>query len=186
MVMEGTVNLTIGKFYMSPIRNQFFEPSAVYYSSPLVIIIPPGKRLSPLEILMKPFTKLIWLIMIVILLISVSVIAILKWKFNEAITNFVLGTNNNHPFFNVLSVLAGVPLPRTPNRNFARTLLCMFTLFSLVVRSVYEGALFQFLKTEQRGKMMETVDELVSEDFHFYLTASISSQITDIPKIYDR
>ena len=186
MVMEGTVNLTIGMFNLSPTRVKFLEPSAVYYSTPLAIIIPPGKLLSPFEILMKPFTRLFWLILICFLLTAFFVIAVLKWKFNDTIINFVLGSNNNNPFLNVLSVLIGKTLPRAPNRNFARTLLCIFMLFSLVVRSVYEGALFQFLKSDQRGKMMETVDEMFSEDYDFFLPASILSLITDIPKMYNR
>ena len=186
MVMAGTVDFAIGKLYMSPKRNMFFDPSTTYYSSPLVIVIPPGKRLSPFEILMKPFSELLWLVLICVLLIAVSGIAILKWKFNETIKNFVFGINNDHPLFNMLSVLIGAYLPRTPNRNFARTLLCIFMLFSLVIRSVYEGALFQFLKSDQRGNMMDTVDEMISEDFDFYLPVSYLSLITDIPKIHNR
>lgn len=186
MVIEGSVNLTIGKFSMSPVRNNFLEPSGAYYSSPLVMIIPPGKPFTSLENLMKPFKILMWSTVICILIIAFSVIAILKWRFNETFKNFVLGTNNKHPFLNVLSVLLGVSLHRTPNRNFARTLLCMFLLFCLVVRSSYQGALFEILKADNRAQMVDSLDGMIVEDFDFYLTESLSQLISEIPKIYNR
>lgn len=137
MVMDGTVHLTIGKFSLSPISNQFLDPSQAYYSSPLIMIIPPGKPFTSLENLMKPFKLLMSLTVICIALIAFTVIVIFKWKFNETFTKFVLGSNNKHSFLNVLSVLLGVSLYRIPNRNFARTLLCLFMLFFLVIKSSY-------------------------------------------------
>ncbi|CAO1310415.1 unnamed protein product [Diamesa serratosioi] len=185
-VLEGPANFTIGKYSMSHVRNKYLDPSAVYFSSPLIMIIPPGRPLSPFENLMKPFTQLMWLILICILLIAFSVIAILKWKFNETIRHFVLGANNKHPFLNVLSVLLGVCLQRTPNRNFARTLLCVFMLFCLVIRSSYQGALFEILKTDNRDKMMDSIDELIAEDFDFLVLESLTPLLTGIPRILDR
>ncbi|CAO1346132.1 unnamed protein product [Diamesa hyperborea] len=186
LVMDGAANLTIGKFSLSPIRNQYLDPTNPYYSSSLIMIIPPGKPFTSLENLMKPFKMLMWLTVICISLIAFTVIVILKWKFNETFTNFVLGSNNKHPFLNVLSVLLGVSLYRTPNRNFARTLLCMFMLFCLVIRSSYQGALFEILKADNRGYSVDTLDEMIAEDFDFYLSASLSPLISEIPKIYDR
>lgn len=184
--MSGAANLTIGKFSLSPIRNQFLDPSQAYYSSPLIMIIPPGKPFTSLENLMKPFKMLMWLTVICISIIAFTVIVILKWKFNETFTNFVLGSNNKHPFLNVLSVLLGVSLHRTPNRNFARTLLCMFMLFCLVIRSSYQGALFEILKADNRENMVDTLDEMLAQNFDFYLSRSLSPLISGIPKIYNR
>lgn len=73
---------------------------------------------------------------------------------------------------NILSVFLGVSMPLLPRQSFARSLLMMFLLFSIVKRTLYQGALFQFLQADDRNKEVQSIDELVEKNFKVYILPS--------------
>lgn len=48
----------------------------------------------------------------------------------------------------------------------------MFLLFSIVKRTLYQGALFQFLQSDDRNKEVQSIDELVQENFEVFMMPS--------------
>ncbi len=55
-----------------------------------------------------------------------------------------------------------------PGRNFARFNLMVFILFSLVVRTAYQGVQFDMMLKEMRPKDVKTIDELLEKNFTIY------------------
>jgi hypothetical protein len=56
-----------------------------------------------------------------------------------------------------------------PGRNFARFLLINFILFCFILRTAYQGKLFEFMQKEMRPKSVETVDELIDQKFRIFV-----------------
>lgn len=56
-----------------------------------------------------------------------------------------------------------------PGRNFSRFLLVSFMLFSLVMRTAYQGKQFQFMQNEMRRPDVKTIDEMIESNFTLYV-----------------
>ena len=170
-VINGEIDLTVGGWYLTKLRHKYMSISESYYSMPLILIIPPGAQLTAFEKLFRPFHNIVWIILILTLLFGVVIIFIINLQSNK-IKKFIFGMETSQPYFNMLIALAGGSLTVLPSRNFARFLLMIFLLFCLVIRTLYQGALFQFLQTDDREKEAQTIDELMDRGFDFYMYPS--------------
>ena len=171
MVIDGDVDLTIGMYTITTLRNKFMRNSQPYFTIPFILIIPPGAPLSPFTKLFRPFQDSVWFFLLTTFIVGSFVITIIKLQ-SIAIRNFVFGHSNNTPYVNILNIFFGGSMHLLPSRNFARSLLMIFILFCLVKRSLYQGALFQFLQSNERAKPAQSIKELMTKDFNFYMTRS--------------
>jgi Ligand-gated ion channel len=187
MIINKKADFTIGKFAMTSLRNNYMAATFSYYSSPLIIVVPFGKPLTSLERLMKPFRRFLWILVLVVTVSAITFITFIKWKCNKAIQDFVLGTNNTSPYMNILAVFLGGSLAKLPGRNFARFLLAIFLLYCLVLRNSYTGALFTFIKSDNIHKpTLSSIDEMVDQNFTFYMIPASAQLTKEIPKVYNR
>ena len=185
MVIKGKVNLTIGYYIVTPLRNLMMSASSSYYTSSLVWIIPAGRQLTSIEKLIKPFSPTLWSAVIIVFIISFLIISMIGC-FTITIQNFVFGRSIRTPGLNVINVFFGGSLVQTPTRNFARTLLCFFLLYCLIIRSTYQGALFKYMQMDSRTPVMVDDQEMVHADYHFYTFQNSYEHISNLPSIRER
>ncbi|CRL04599.1 CLUMA_CG017667, isoform A [Clunio marinus] len=171
MVINKEADLTLGMYTITYLRTRFMTSSHLYYSVPFIVIVPPGAPLSPFEKLFRPFQIDVWTLLLITFATAVGVVTFVKFQ-SPRVRNFVFGAGNRSPYLNILNAFVGGSLTSMPTKNFARTLLMMFFLFSIVKRTLYQGALFQFLQSDDRSKEVQSIDELVEEDFDVYMMAS--------------
>lgn len=171
MVMNNKADLTIGMYSITYLRSKYMTASEFYYSVPFILIVPPGKPFSPFEKLFRPFKITVWIVLLITFITAALVVTIVKFQSNST-RNFVFGTDNKSPYLNILNVFVGGSLHLLPKRNFARFLLMTFLLFSIVKRTLYQGALFQFLQADDRNKEVQSIDELMAKKFEVYMMPS--------------
>jgi ABC-type amino acid transport substrate-binding protein len=186
-VVNKEVDLTIGKFAITESRMKFMSATFSYYSSPLIVMVPRGKDVTPIERLMKPFQDAVWVWVLLVFAVAFLVIGFLKIKGDEAQRDFVFGTRNREPTLNLFNSFIGGSLVKLPTRNFARTLFCIFLLYSLIVRNSYTGALFNFIKTNNvRRPPLNSIDAMVEENFTFYMLKSAQDLTKEVKRVYNR
>jgi hypothetical protein len=186
-VINKEVDLTIGKFTITESRMKFMSATFSYYSSPLIVMVPRGKDVTPIERLMKPFQETVWVLVVLVFAVAFLAIGFLKIKGDEGQRDFVFGSRNRAPTLNLFVSFIGGSLVRLPTRNFARTLLCIFLLYSLIVRNSYTGALFNFIKRSNvRRPPFDSIDAMVEENFTFYMVKSAQELTKEVKKVYDR
>lgn len=171
MVLHKEAEFTLGMYTISYLRSKFMTSSEFYYSVPFILIVPPGTPFSSFEKLFRPFQLAVWILLLVVFSAAVCVVTVVKFQSSPHIRSFVFGTTNS-PYLNILNVFLGGSLAPLPKRNFARTLLMIFILFSIVKRTLYQGALFQFLQADDRNKEVQTIDELVERNFKVHMLPS--------------
>lgn len=171
MVIDGTADFTLGMYTITYLRSIFMTSTENYYSVPFVIIIPPGDTFSPFEKLFRPFQLGVWIALLTTFIVAVTIVTITKLQ-KTSIREFVFGADNHSPYLNILSIFLGVSLPRLPRKNFARSLLMMFIIFSIVKRTIYQGILFQFIQADDRNKEVQSIDELIYKDFKVFMMPS--------------
>lgn len=168
MVINGEVDFTIGMYTITSLRNKYMTSSQSYFTIPFLLIIPPGAPFSAFTKLFRPFRDVVWILLLMTFVIGFVVIFVVRFQSN-VVKDFVFGNKNTSPFLNIFNIFFGGSMDLLPSRNFARFLLATFVIFCFVIRTLYQGALFQFLQTEDRAKEAQTIDELIERDFIFYM-----------------
>jgi len=184
-LMNGKAEIAFGNYFLKANRIKYLDCSLTYFNYPIVFVIPPGRRLNPLEKLLSPFDWIVWLLLFGTLALS-SLSILLITLLPRALRNLIFGRNVKHPFMNMLIAIVGGSQPAVPRRNFARFILMMFLMFCLILRNAYQGSLYRFLQTDSRLKEAQNIDELIQGGFQFYMFESYMDTIIHQPQIYDR
>lgn len=167
--MDGEVDFAIGHFSITAMRNNYLSPSDVYMFTPWILIVPPGSRYSSLEKLFGPFDFGVWMFIICIIMLAFIIIPIIN---NYCEYDKMLGLTSKTPYLNILLVTVGGPI-RVPIKNFGKSLLMIFILYNLVLRSAYQGSLINKIQSEVRKEPIATVNELINKNYDFYLSYSM-------------
>lgn len=85
----------------------------------------------------------------------------------------VFGSRVTHPALNVLYAFFGLGQTILPRRSFARFLLMVLILFSLIIRTAYQGKSFEFLQQDMRKKDVQTIAELLEKNYTLYAYKSL-------------
>lgn len=186
MVMDQKVNLTLGYFASTATRDLAMTSSYAYFTSSLVWVIPPGNIISSFEKLLKPFQIAVWIFFLLTLLLAFLVVSILQLKFTKNTQNFVFGRKTHDPMLNILNIIFDGSLPSLPTRNFARTVLAIFMVYCFIIQNSYKGSLFQFMQMTMREPEKKSTEELVANDFKFYMLKSSRAFLTGTPQILAR
>lgn len=165
---KNIYDMTLGEFYMKAVRSKYFDNSIAYYVTPMVFIIPPGRPYKAIEKMLQPFDHVVWIILLITLVLAILVIIVVNTKFRH-LKSFIYGRGVKSPVMNILVGLFGSQQTVLPGRNFSRFILMKFLILCLVLRSIYQGSLFQFLQSDKRHREIQSVDEMVKKDYTFYM-----------------
>lgn len=149
-----------------------------------MFVIPRGKPYSSLEKLFFPFKMTVWICVCSCLLIVVIAIVILKLTPKEK-RDFVIGRNNDAPFFSLITIFLGGSTTnyQLPRRNFARTILGILLLSTLILRNAYLGNLFNFLRLQKRMEPLYYKQKIFDSDVTIFMTTILSHVDFDSPNI---
>lgn len=154
--------------------------SVSYEFMPWGLMVPDGAPFSAFEKLLKPFHINVWYAVSIILCLSYTVIMIIKFV-SGSIRNVFFGTKNQSPYLNVLEVLFGESMRVLPKQGFARGLLMIFILYSLVIRSIYQGLLIKDMQSNDHRPPIASMAEMLDKQFNIYMTATHAEHIINSP-----
>lgn len=183
--MDGTADIAISDLWLKSNRLKYIEATTSYIIETIIFVIPPGAELTSFEKYSKPLDVYTWMLLLATIFVAFIVIRYVK-KMSEDTQEFVFGRGVGDPYLNVLAAVVGGSQPTLPQRNFSRFLLLIFLLFCLVMRTVYQGSLYGFLKSTIRHKEVKSIDEMIDHDFEFYVVPSILDLIQGQARIYER
>lgn len=147
------------------------------------------EHITPMSRLFQPFQYHLWISIGILLTISTIIILLLK-KLPDRQRHFIIGGHvNRTPILNMWNILIGNahPNPRLTQIQyfgvFARTLCLLWILFWLVVRSSYEGSLYEFLQSQRVKSPFDSVEKVRQSNVKLYI---INSVVPLIPPAYDK
>lgn len=173
------MNFSIGAIIYTAERTAIFSMSFPYYHASFVFAIPPAKSYTSLEKIFFPFTYPVWSVIGAIFTFTLLIVGWLKITAHKY-RNFVIGFRNDTPFFNMVNICFGGTIVRLPRQNFARTILLIWLMTSMILKSAYQGKLYHFLRTEQQRQPINTLKRMMESDLSFYLTSSFFQIFYDI------
>lgn len=166
MVMNREVNFTIGSHSYSPTKSYFMSASYTYFPTILTWFFSASDEISSLQRLAVIFDIPTWIIMTVVFSISIIVIVIIKYQ-KDKVRGFVFGEKNRQPMMNYAIILFGYSISRPPRRNFARNILMVFIIYTMIMRSAYTGAMYSFMRKDLKVDKIERIKDLVDRQYVF-------------------
>jgi hypothetical protein len=173
VLLDHKADLSISDWWLKVNRLKFFEASTSYISDNLILIVPPGCEFTALEKLIYPFAGLSWILVISCMIFGFAVIFFVQ-KRSTKVQDFVFGSGVRHPYLNLFVAFIGDSQNFLPRRNFARFLLMMFLMYSLIIRTLYQGSFFQLMQSNQRHSEVQSIDEMIKNDFKLYVIDGVT------------
>lgn len=130
--------------------------------------VPPSELYSEYEKLKMPFDNYVWALITLTFLASFATILIL-YRVNRSIRQFVIGSNIRTPSLNIAQIFFGIAQVAVPRRNFARFLSMSFILYSLIIRTAWQGKMFEFMQKNLMKPELQTVEEMIEKGYTFYM-----------------
>lgn len=122
-------------------------------------LLTPGEPYDSYEKLVFPFDFLTWIFLAVVFGCTFLSIFIIN-TFSRKIQNIIYGENVLTPAQNVGAILFGMSQTKLPIKNFPRIILITFVLFCLVMRTAYQGVLFELIAADIRKPLPKTFHDL--------------------------
>lgn len=169
--MDGVVDFTIAQYTITALRNKYMSPSFPYTSMPFVLMVPPGKKYTAFEKLFRPFDLSVWIPIIIVFIVATISITIIKLS-SKTIRNIFFGPKIQSPYLNVLTVFVEGSIHVIPTKSFARSLLLIFIIYSLIMRTLYQGGLIKNMQSDDRKPSLSSVDAMINKHFKFYVTTT--------------
>lgn len=149
-------------------RSSILEPLYSYHRTAFVLAGVVYKPYTSLEKLALPFSDNVWYAIAALLTVATAIIGVLKvlpqyWR------HFIQGPRNNMPFFNMVAAFLGLGVTQPARRNFARFLLAVWTLASIVVRNSYQGTQFNNLRSNTMRPPPSTINQLIAEKYTIHV-----------------
>ncbi|XP_055543352.1 uncharacterized protein LOC129728901 [Wyeomyia smithii] len=185
MIQREEVDFGISCLGISVARIKILKAGIAHYTTALVLAVPKGRRYSSLEKLILPFKKKVWYFLAIFVLGAIVVICLVEYK-NDDVRNFVYGRNIRSPYLNLLQVLFGITIHLTPSRNFARTLLFLWMIHSMVLRTCYQGSMYRFLQRKSTLPPSQTLNEIDQTGALYYVVESGERYYEAFPHRYQR
>ena len=162
-------------------RLEKYGSSFPYTTDWFIMAFPIIEDLTSFEKLFYPLTITTWMLLVAYILIGYLSIFIIKRQ-SKDIQNFVIGENVNYPYFNMLIAIVGLSQNRLPMVNFARFLLMNFLILCLVIRTAYQGKLFEVMKASVKHSEPKTIAEMLEDGFTFYAVETHTEFVKDSGK----
>jgi hypothetical protein len=167
-LIDGEADISISDWWLKANRLNLFDATSSYISENTIFVVPHGSDFTALEKLIYPFHYQSWIAIISFLLIGIFVIFIIQRRSTD-IQDFVFGREIRGNSLKLFAVFFGVSLRRLPSRNFARYLLMMFIIYSLIIRTLYQGSFYELLKSKKRHEEIQSIDEIIQKEMRVFV-----------------
>ena len=156
-------------------QDGFFVTDPVYSESD-IFVVPSGEPYTPWEKLYLPFDNMTWMWLGVVFTTAIFVILLIRTSESYSAHEFVIGSNVTTPLLNIVAIFMGIGQGVLPRRNVSRILAICFILFSLIMRTAYQGKYFEFITSHLIKRPVATLEEAFEKNFTFYTDDTIDDQ----------
>lgn len=144
------------------------------------IAVSPSEEYSAYEKLLLPFDHSTWVMITATFSAAFLTIAILNLtgkKFRE----LVFGENVKTPTLNVAAIFFGISQLKLPTKSFARVLVMIFFLYTMIIRTVWQSKNFDFCQRSISKPNVKTIGQMIQKNYSLYLPDAIIFRTMTLP-----
>lgn len=173
-VIDKEIDFIFGSLQRT--RAEAMSATRIVHSDKLILIVPPPFLIDPMTKILLPFTFASWISIGMVALLACCIVKLLDFT-PKVVHDYVIGSNVKGSMLNVFNVFLGGTQKILPRSNFPRFLLAKFLIFTLIMRSLYQGEVFDILKRDVRTVELTTIDQFIENEFTFYIYQSLAQRL---------
>jgi hypothetical protein len=120
-----------------------------------------------MEKLVLPFDQKTWTGLEIIFGMAAIVILII-YRLPEKSIKIICGISAKKTIFFIFQIFFGISEKKSPKENFSRIVLTSFIFWCMVMRTAYQGKLFEFTTTALKKPEIKTLQDLQLRNFTLY------------------
>ncbi|SPP78324.1 uncharacterized protein LOC117581521 [Drosophila guanche] len=177
LLRRHEADLTLGGIRQTVDRSLMATSTHNYYQTREVFgILDSSFELSSLDILFYPYRLQIWLAIAGVLALS----ALLQL----AIERLLRETRpESRLWLNLELIFVGMPLLVAPRSHTGRLYCLLLMLYTLIIRTVYQGLLYHLIRTHQLNRWPQSIDALVQQNYTVVVTPVVHEVLSEIPSV---
>ncbi|CAG9811422.1 unnamed protein product [Chironomus riparius] len=150
------------------------------------LYVPPGDLYTSFEKILLPFDKETWIGLAITFTSAVPTVFMTS-RLSSSMKHFICGSGIKTPILNIFRAFFGIGQTQLPDRICARIIFMSFVLWCLVIRTAYQGKLFEFITTAVRKPQLKSLAELRKRNFTLYVGANEleNSMIDTMKQIFE-
>lgn len=166
---SGATNLSIGAIVQTDDRLAQFTASSPYIYLNLVFAIPKGRPYTSFEKLFFPFRWNIWCLLGSVFVIGYVLVLYLRIRL-PILRHIIVGSRSRFaaPYLNMVNIFLGGPLLFLPRTRTAVNLAVTWLFATLVLRTAYQGHLFDLLQSDMTYPQVDTMQKIHDSDLLIY------------------
>lgn len=184
-LQDDNADLVMGNYWLRAHRLKYFDTTTSYTSEHLSFVIPAGQKLTAMETLAFPFQFYVWICILSCFAVGCLVIFMANTR-DCTIRALIIGHGIRHPSLNMFSAFIGGIQRQVPKENFARFLLTVFLLYSLVMRTLYQGSFYRILQSGMQKREVQTIQEMIDKNFTLFVYHTNLDSFAHIESVQDR
>lgn len=137
-------------------------------------VVTRGAKYSQFEKLTLPFDFITWVLISILFVVGFVTIFVF-YRLSMELQEIVFGNRSFNPSLNLIMIFFGFGLIHVPSRNFARFLFLMFVLYCLIIRTAYQGKMYEFMTADVRKPTATTVQEMFDMKIPIIVTSKLQA-----------
>ncbi|KAH8240537.1 hypothetical protein KR038_007769 [Drosophila bunnanda] len=181
MLQRGEADLTLGGIRQTVNRSMVATSTHNYHQTREVFgVLASSYELSSLDILLYPYRLKIWLGILGVVALS----ALLQLAVDRLLRKHGSDANlGARSWLNLELIFVGMPLMDTPRSHTARLYCLMLMMYTLIIRTIYQGLLYHLIRTHQLNRWPQTIESLVERNYTVVLTPIVLEALKEIPSV---
>lgn len=167
-VKNHEADIFIGNLFLELPRAKAMDYSVPIFFEYVKFVVPPGRRFSEVEKLFRAFDLSTWICTLLLFLSAFVVVAVLSYR-SRPYKVYAFGRGFHNATMNLFAIILGNSQSSLPTHNFPRIILTSFVLVCLIIRTLYQGSLFNFLQSDAEVKEVQSINEMMDKQFTFYM-----------------
>ncbi|KAH8303151.1 hypothetical protein KR059_001654 [Drosophila kikkawai] len=181
MLQRGEADLTLGRIRQTVGRSLVATSTHNYHQTREVFgVLASSYELTSLDILLYPYRLQIWLGIFGVVALSALLQLAVDRLLQEHGTNAILGARS---WLNLELIFVGMPLMDIPRSHTARLYCLMLMMYTLIIRTIYQGLLYHLIRTHQLNRWPQTIESLVERNYTVVLTPIVLEVLEEIPSV---
>lgn len=173
-VLNNEVDVIFGSLQID--RVEALSGTRMVYTDKIILVVPPPFLIDPMTKIFLPFTFASWISIGMVALLACFIIKLMKFT-PKIVHDYVIGRNVKGSMLNVCNVFLGGTQRILPSSNFPRFLLAKFLIFTLIMRSLYQGEVFNIMKRDVHTVKLDSFDEFIEHGYTFYIFKSLAGRL---------
>ncbi|XP_073829031.1 uncharacterized protein [Musca autumnalis] len=179
-------DFVMGAFHYKPtFFDDIYTPTTTYYLSSYYFVVSSNTEpYGPFVKLLLPFRNKVWLTLALMLGVG-NVLVYCLAKINIQWKHLLFGRYRQWTIYNTFLISLGGGISRDPRVPFSRFLLMVWLLASFVLRTIYQGLMYHFLRHDLHIQPPKTIDQLRKQNYTILMSEIVYNEVEHLNKIHD-